>query len=976
MTLFARLTVLVSVALLPAIAIQANNEIDLRRSRLAEARDDTTRHAELLASDLARILDGARQLVAALSQVSSVRDFDEDACHDLMERLRAQFPHYVLIDAADIRGQGRCAGAPGHRLSVADRAWFRLAVENDGFAIGEYVVGRQSGRPSLHISTPIHDPDGTVIGVVGAALDLDWLGRYLVAKPLPPGMAFAVADRNGTVLAREPDGERWVGKPVPPHFMALLTAPRPGTVEMPGIDGDDRVISYLPLGTEPVGLSITVGMSRAAAFADVDRATVRGLLLIAAGWGLALLCAWIVARRFLLRPVGALAGAVERWTHGDLTARTGLHDRRDELGALGRAFDEMADALAQQEQRFRIMADGIPQLAWMARPDRGIFWFNQRWYDFTGTTFEEMEGWGWRSIHHPDHLERVVARFQRSWETGEPWEDTFPMRRKDGQYRWFLSRALPVRDAQGDVLWFGTNTDVTEQLAAEEALRVSESRYRGLVERQSDIVLRLSSADGSLTFVNDTAARVLGLTREEVTGQPWHRFVHPDTIAATVEAIACALLPPERRATVENLLLTVDGPRWYTWDGYGIVDESGSFAEVQAVGRDITLRKAMEDDLAAAKEEAERANLAKSKFLAAAAHDLRQPLQSLFFFAEALRSDLSTERGRDKLLHLQRGLDALKDLLESLLDVSRLDAGIVQPQVQEFPLTDLLDHLGSAYAPIAAGKGLGWRVSTCPMRVRSDRNLLGRMLRNLIENALRYTEKGGIAITCQPHGDTLLIAVEDTGIGIPQDHVSLIWEEFHQVGNPERDRAQGLGLGLAIVKRLGELLGHKVDLRSAAGRGSVFTVTVPLVAADPVSLPAAAATSEVDEPDSGAGRFAVVVDDDAIVLMGLKSMLEEWGYEVLIAPSTDTMVERLQAASRVPDVIVADYRLRQGRIGTEAILTLRRLYGTDVPGMILTGEIGPEAQRDAARHGFGLIHKPVTPRQLVAALERQLRAAE
>jgi signal transduction histidine kinase/CheY-like chemotaxis protein len=443
-----------------------------------------------------------------------------------------------------------------------------------------------------------------------------------------------------------------------------------------------------------------------------------------------------------------------------------------------------------------------------------------------------------------------------------------------------------------------------------------------------------------------------------------------------VEAITRALQPPERRATVENLLLTVDGPRWYAWDGYGIVDETGGFAEVQAVGRDITLRKAMEDDIAAAKEEAERANLAKSKFLAAAAHDLRQPLQSLFFFAEALHADLSTERSRDKLLHLQRGLDALKELLDSLLDVSRLDAGIIKPEVEEFPLTDLLDHLRTAYAPIAAGKGVEWRVADCPMRVRSDRNLLGRMLRNLIENALRYTERGGIAVTCKSQEGTLLIAVEDTGIGIPPDHVGLIWQEFHQVGNPERDRAQGLGLGLAIVKRLAELLGHPVNVRSAAGRGSVFTVEVPLVATDRIDPPVAAPPSGAADPGSGAGRFAVVVDDDAIVLMGLRSMLEEWGYEVLIAPSTDTMVERLRGISRVPDVIVADYRLRQGRTGTEAILKLRELYGTPIPGMILTGEIGPEAQRDAASHGFGLIHKPVTPRQLIAALERQLQAAE
>ena len=645
---------------------------------------------------------------------------------------------------------------------------------------------------------------------------------------------------------------------------------------------------------------------------------------------------------------------------------------QDAAGVPARTLDEMAEALARQEQRFQVMADSIPQLAWMARPDGWIFWYNRRWYDYTGTTLEEMQGWGWRAIHHPDHLERVVARFQRSLESGEAWEDTFPMRAKDGQYRWFLSRALPVHGADGRIsLWFGTNTDVTEQLAAEAELRASEIRYRSLVERQSDLVLRLNR-NGLLTFVNDSTCRILGQSRDALIGGPWKQFVHADTIAATEEAIARAMAPPEHRATVENLMLTVEGPRWFAWEGYGITDETGGFAEVQAVGRDITARKAMEDALAAAKEQAERANLAKSKFLAAAAHDLRQPLQSLFFFSEALHADLATDRGRERLLHLQRGLDALKDLLDSLLDVSRLDAGIVPAQVQDVPMNELLRQLDAAYAPIARGKGLEWRIESCPAHVRTDRNLLARMLRNLVENALRYTRQGGVALACRTEGERLRIAVRDTGIGIPPDHLTMIWDEFHQVGNPERDRTQGLGLGLAIVKRLSELLHHPVDVCSTPGQGSEFSVSVPLAAAVSASAPAAGPAQTDADRLSGAGRFAVVVDDDAIVLMGLKTILEEWGYEVLIAPSTDVMLERLRAVEREPDIIVADYRLREGRIGTEAILALRQRYGREIPAMLLTGEIGPEAQRDADSHGFGLLHKPVGPRQLVAALNRQM----
>ncbi|PWC32196.1 histidine kinase [Azospirillum sp. TSO22-1] len=382
-------------------------------------------------------------------------------------------------------------------------------------------------------------------------------------------------------------------------------------------------------------------------------------------------------------------------------------------------------------------------------------------------------------------------------------------------------------------------------------------------------------------------------------------------------------------------------------------------------------RKAAEAALHRAKEEAERADLAKTKFLAAASHDLRQPLQSLFFFTAALGAQV-TPKGTEALRNLERGLDALKGLLDSLLDVSRLDAGLVVPEIEDFPISDVLDEIAAATAPVAAAKGLLWRVAPCMAVVRSDRTLLSRMLRNLVENAVRYTADGAVALECRVETEALTLTVRDSGIGIPPDQLGRIWEEFHQVGNPERDRTQGLGLGLAIVRRLSALLGHPVEVRSEVGRGSAFRIRVPLGAT--TTRPAAATPAE--PPASGEGRFAVLVDDDAIVLMGLQAILTEWGYDVLIAGSADQAVERLEADGRRPDIVVADYRLREGRVGTEAILRVRDLRGADIPGVILTGETGPECQHDAALHHFTVVHKPVTPRELGAALERQMQAAE
>jgi len=315
----------------------------------------------------------------------------------------------------------------------------------------------------------------------------------------------------------------------------------------------------------------------------------------------------------------------------------------------------------------------------------------------------------------------------------------------------------------------------------------------------------------------------------------------------------------------------------------------------------------------------------------------------------------------------------LKDLLDSLLDVSRLEAGVVVPRIEDVMAGPLLSELAASYAPVAASKGLELTVADPgpTLAMRSDRLLLERMLRNLIENAIRYTERGHVRVACAARGDRVRVTVEDSGIGIPPDHVPRVFEEFHQVGNLERDRTQGLGLGLAIVHRLSVLLKHPVAVRSELGRGSVFSIDVPRAEAPraTVAMPTASATV------NGAGSLAVLIDDDVMVLTGMRTMFTEWGYDVVIAGSAEQALERLSPVRRVPDIVVADYRLREGKVGTDAILRIRDLVGRPVPGIILTGEIGPECERDAATHGLSVIHKPITPRQLQASVQGLLRKA-
>jgi signal transduction histidine kinase/CheY-like chemotaxis protein len=375
-------------------------------------------------------------------------------------------------------------------------------------------------------------------------------------------------------------------------------------------------------------------------------------------------------------------------------------------------------------------------------------------------------------------------------------------------------------------------------------------------------------------------------------------------------------------------------------------------------------------DLQRARLQAEQANQAKSAFLAAASHDLRQPVQSLVLFLNLLKERLTTQPAAALLAHMEQALDAVAMLLNSLLDVSKLDAGLITANPVAMPLAPILDRLEAEYGPRARAAGLRLRLVGSRAVIRSDPVLLERMLRNLLENSLKYTERGSVLLGCRRRGDRLRIEVIDTGIGIARDKLEAVFEEFYQIGNLERDRAKGLGLGLAVVRRLAGLLGYTVEVRSALGRGSAFSVMVPLIGRSAALPPPAAAGDE-------AGGVVVVVDDDPLVRAGLEAMLTDWGHAVVGAGSLD---ETMQALDRgvIPRVVLADYRLGAGATGLEAIHAIQERLGRPVPAALMTGDADPELLGQAKRGGFRLLQKPVGPselRQIVDAMLLENRHA-
>lgn len=376
-------------------------------------------------------------------------------------------------------------------------------------------------------------------------------------------------------------------------------------------------------------------------------------------------------------------------------------------------------------------------------------------------------------------------------------------------------------------------------------------------------------------------------------------------------------------------------------------------------------------DLAAKKDLAERANQAKSRFFAAASHDLRQPLHALWLFVAALKARTHQPETQTLIDNIESSAAAMELLFNALLDISRLDAGTIEPHRVHFPLQKLMRDLEQRFRAVAAEKHLRLRFRPCDITLYSDPLLIERILINLISNAIRYTDDGGVLIACRRRGRMMRISVIDTGRGIPADQQESVFHEFVQLHNAARDRSRGLGLGLAIVARLGRLLEHRVDLRSRPGHGSSFSIDVPLGETHLIPAPA-----PVSPPGTiPADTLVLLVDDESAILRGMAELFENWNIDLVTAHSASEAEQWLDSLERTPDVIVSAYRLPEDTDGIEVIRRLREKYGSGIPAILVTGDTAPDTIQRIAQAGFPLLHKPLRPAKLRALLTHLVQQA-
>lgn len=645
--------------------------------------------------------------------------------------------------------------------------------------------------------------------------------------------------------------------------------------------------------------------------------------------------------------------------------------------------------LRESEERFRQMANSISQLAWIARPDGHMEWFNQRWYDYTGTTPEQMAHEGWHKLLHPEMLQDVLEAYEAAITEGEPFEKTCLLRGADGRYREFLSRAEPVRDAAGRIVqWFGTCTDMS-------GARDAEARFRAVVETTPECV-KIIARDGTIRYMNGAGLAMLGASGlEEVQGRSLPDFLVPEHRAAwwRQHARVCE----GEKLVWQFEFLDADGSRhWVETHAVPIVMADGQVAHL-GMTRDISTAKRVEREreqvLAAeraAREEAERVVRMKDEFLATLSHELRTPLSAMLGWAQLLRRrKLSPEDTAAGLEAIERNAKAQQKLIEDLLDMSRIVSGKVHLDVQPLRLPEVLHAALDVVRPMADAKRISIErdVELDVPALNGDPGRLQQVLWNLLTNAIKFTPAGGrVRVTLRQEGSELMVSVADNGSGIPSSFLPFIFDRFRQFDSSTTRKHGGLGLGLSIVKSLVEMHGGRIRAESPGeGQGATFTVHLPIPAVASTPAPQresadaaqpADAVSESEAP-SLAGLKVLIVDDEPDARMLLRRILAEYDAEVLVASNADEGLECLKRAR--PQLVVSDIGM-PGKDGYRFISEVRALppdAGGRTPAIALTAFAREEDRRRALMAGFQLhIAKPVDPVALVLACARIAEVAD
>ncbi|HLP97804.1 MAG TPA: PAS domain S-box protein [Sideroxyarcus sp.] len=572
-------------------------------------------------------------------------------------------------------------------------------------------------------------------------------------------------------------------------------------------------------------------------------------------------------------------------------------------------------------------------------------------------------------------LEEIAPNFQLNasqpkWEQLDPGKpvcfNSFH-RRKDGSI-FPVEVRLVVLELDHEKVVMALASDISERQHAEAALQESEARYRSFAERLPLGIAVLQ--DGLIKYVNHATTELIGYSTDELMGKPFPHLIHEDDRAGMLDLHRRRMQGEDVEGRFPVRIIRKDGAV-RQWELHTSTTDWAGKRSSLAILVDITERNAMEEALRNSLRQLEEKGLAKTRFLAAAGHDLRQPVAAANLFVDALRLAATDTRQKELIERLAQSMGIFSNLLERLLDISKFDAGLIKPQFVTFNLAELFNWLEQSFANLAQEKGLSFRLHF-PMNklviVRTDVGLLQSVVMNLVSNALKFTTSGGILVSARLRNDKVILQVWDTGSGINDADLPYIFDEFYQANNPQRSREGGLGLGLSICRRAISLLGATVTCRSRSGHGSVFEFCLPLHGKPheqghltPINAP-----DEVANEQLVKGKRVVVVEDDALVAHGMLDLMQGMGATVLRFRNAEEALHHSEIAAA--DFFIVDYALGGKLSGIQFLETLQQRQPAPIRAVVVTGETSSQFIHNTADCPWPVLHKPVNYAKLTAGL--------
>jgi PAS domain S-box-containing protein len=872
-----RLMMLVGLALLPVVGLALYTAAGQRRLATHRIHQETLRLARLCAENEERLFDGAHQLLVTLSQVPSVWQLDAASCNALFAKVREQYPIYANLGLLDARGNIVSSALPsGAADNFAHRSYFQRAMESGGFAIGDYQIGQITGKATINVALPLLDPTGRPYAVLFAALELTWLSQMAALADMPPGSSLSLVDQSGTVVARVPDPENWVGKPsgvLNAGRAILQTDKRDGTVTARGADGVEKIYAFAHVGGASAQRPyIVAGIPTATAFREARETLIRQLTALGFIMALALVGAWIASDALILRRAQSIVAATRRLEAGDLSARTGLGSGASELNELARAFDEMAAALEariaerdridaalrKSEAMFRSLFEASPDAVIVQTLEGEVLDVNPMACQLYSASRESLIGRNTSELIPAEELPRLRDTLTH-WKEGDMISFEATAAGNGG-------RLVPVSMLASRIDFKGRDAilvhlrDITERRRVEnerkraqaDLERRVEERTRQLAEANAalretterfELVMR-GTNDGiwdwdlrsNSVYFSPRWKTMLGYDSSEIADDfnEWQKRIHPDDRARAERTIRDYIEGKTAAYSLQHRLLAKDGSwRWILSRGIALRDAEGRPYRIAGSHFDLTERIEAQERLEKLAEDLRRSNEELEQFAYIASHDLQEPLRMVASYTQLLE-----RRYKDKLDAAAQefigfavdGARRMQQFINDLLDYSRV--GTRGRPFKPVHLDEALNQaLANLQVAITDRKAV---ITRDPLPVANgDLGQLVRVFQNLIGNALKFCRNHppAIHLGATRLGDAWEISVRDNGIGIAPEHFERIFVIFQRLHT--RQEFGGTGIGLAVCKKIVERHGGSIRVESEVGHGTTFYFTIPAAGGPP-----------------------------------------------------------------------------------------------------------------------------------------------